>query len=159
MRPIDLAREIEIEFEAMRITVDELTALSQDIAGREPAVRELAAAALFLANFYNGAENVLKRICRFQQVEMPAGSDWHVELAKSFCDPPSLGLPLLLDSELASALAPYRQFRHVVHHGYGFRLLWADMQPGVEAAGCIFDRFKESVNAYLARAGDEPERR
>jgi hypothetical protein len=89
----------------------------------------LAAAALFLANFYNGIENVLKRICRFNHVDIPAGGDWHLELASSFGDLPRHGLPRLLDAQLVSDLAPYLQFRHVVHHGYGFRLRWTDMLP------------------------------
>jgi hypothetical protein len=108
-----------------------------------------------LANFYNGIENILKRICRFHGIAIPAGGDWHVELAKSFCDPPRLGLPPLLDQQLANDLAPYRQFRHVVHHGYGFRLRWVDMRPGVEATGLVFSRLKDKIDRYLACLRDE----
>jgi hypothetical protein len=122
----------------------------------EPSLRELAAAGLFLANFYNGIENVLKRICRSHDVEIPAGGDWHLELVKSFCDPPREGLPRLLNAELANDLAPYRQFRHVVHHGYGFRLRWLDMLPGVEGASNIFERFKNAVDDYLHSIPEEP---
>jgi hypothetical protein len=131
------------------LTVDELSSLRDDVAAREPTVRELAAAGLFLANFYNGIENVLKRICRFHEIDIRAGSDWHVELAKAFCEPSHKGLPLLLDTQLADDLAPFRQFRHVVHHGYGFRLRWPDMLPGVEGAGDIYARFKVAVEDHL----------
>ena len=149
MTPVELAREIDIEFEAIQMTVDELTLLRHDVAQREPSVRELAAAGLFLANFYNGIENVLKRICRFHQIQLPAGSDWHIALISAFCDPPQYGLPLLLDDRLADELAPYRQFRRVVHHGYGFRLRWQDMRAGVESTGEIFAKFRNRVEAYL----------
>lgn len=155
MKATDLAEEIQIEFEAIQWTVDELMSLHQDVGQREPTVRELAAAGLFLANFYNGIENVLKRICRYHQIEMPKGEDWHLALAMWFCDPPRAGLPVLLEIELASELAPYRQFRHVVHHGYGFRLAWTDMLPGVEAAGHVFVKFKRAVEAFLARLQEE----
>lgn len=115
MKPNELAEQIDIEFEAIQLSVDELSSLRDDVSSREPTVRELAAAGLFLANFYNGIENVLKRVCRFHEVDIPSGSDWHVELAKAFCDPPREGLPLLLDVELADDLAPFRQFRHRRH--------------------------------------------
>jgi hypothetical protein len=157
MRLTELAQEIDIEFEAIQMTIDQLASLSKDVAQREPTVRELAAAGLFLANFYNGIENVLKRISRFHHIVLPARNDWHLELAKAFCDPLGEGLPLLLDAQLADELAPYRQFRHVVHHGYGFRLRWLDMRPGVEAAASVFSRFKNAVDDYLRSIRDEPD--
>jgi hypothetical protein len=154
MKPNDLAQEIDIEFEAIQATIDQLASLRHDVGQQEPTVREMAAAGLFLANFYNGIENVLKRICRFREIELPTGSDSHLELAKLFCDPPGAGLPPLLDTQFADELAPYRQFRHVIHHGYGFRLRWTDMLPGVESAGTIFAKFKEAVERYLDDVAD-----
>ena len=151
MKPNELVEQIGIEFDSIQLTVDELNSLYRDIAVREPTVRELAAAGTFLANFYNGIENILKRICRFHDVEIPAGGDWHVELVKSFCDPPRNGLPLLLHAELAEELAPYRQFRHVVHHSYGFRLRWPDMLPGVEGADRLFSEFRSGVVTYVTK--------
>jgi hypothetical protein len=156
MRLVDLVQEIDIELEALQTTVSELEALRRDLAGHEPTTRELAATALFLANFYNGIENVLKRICRFHNVDVPAGSDWHLELAKSFSNPPRPGFPSLLDEQLASDLAPYRQFRHVVHHGYGFRIRWVDMQPGLATTASIVARFRHIVDCYLASLPDDP---
>lgn len=149
MKPTELAEQIDIEFEAVQLTIDEIASLRKDVSGREPTVRELAAAGLFLANFYNGIENVLKRVCRFHEIDIPAGSDWHVELVKAFCDPPRGSLPILLDHRLANDLAPFRQFRHLVHHGYGFRLRWPDMLPGVEGASDVFARFKATVESHL----------
>jgi hypothetical protein len=92
MKPADLAQEIDIEFEAMQRTVDELQLLVEEFAHREPSIRDLAAAGLFLANFYNGIENALKRLCRYHRVEIPSGGDSHIELTKAFCDPPRDGL-------------------------------------------------------------------
>jgi hypothetical protein len=39
-------------------TVNELISFQGDVAGREPTIREKPAAAAFLAQFYNGVENV-----------------------------------------------------------------------------------------------------
>jgi hypothetical protein len=52
----NLQEEILIQLEAMTVVVDELIALQQDVALREPTLREKTAAAAFLAQFYNGIE-------------------------------------------------------------------------------------------------------
>ncbi len=155
MKPSELREQVDLEYESIQLTLDELASLKKDIRGRQPTVREMAAAGLFLANYYNGIENILKRICRYHEVTIPSGGDWHVELAKAFCQPPQEQLPALLDQQLAEEMAPYRQFRHVVHHGYGFRLRWNDMLPGIERAADIFSAFWKMVEAHLRQIESE----
>ncbi len=156
MNSNELRREVYIEFDAIQSSIDELESLLHDVGDRQAAVRELAAAGLFLANFYGGIENVLKRICRFHRVEIPQGDSWHVELVRSFRDPSRQDLPPLLDLRLSDDLAPYRQFRHVIHHGYGFRLRWEDMLPGIEGARSVFERFQAAVQDYLDEMENNP---
>jgi hypothetical protein len=67
----ELKAEIGVEFAALRQVVSELDALRLDVAGRAPTVREKTAAAAFLAQFYSGIENILKRLSRFHGVELP----------------------------------------------------------------------------------------
>ena len=52
------------------MTVDELMALQRDIAHRKPTTREKTAAAAFLAQFYNGLENIIKRIYRYHGLDL-----------------------------------------------------------------------------------------
>ena len=104
-----------------------------------------------MAQFYGGVENILKRICRFHSIPIPRGDTWHVDLFNMFCDPPMSPLPLLFDEKLKSKLAPFRKFRHVVHHGYGFQLEWERMLPGILIVEEIFKKFKEVVSEYLKR--------
>ncbi len=54
MKPTELAEQVDIEFEAIQLTTDEIASLRQDVSGRETTVRELAATGLFLASLYNG---------------------------------------------------------------------------------------------------------
>ena len=77
MKPTDLREKIDVDLEAMDITVKELLALQQDLADQEPTIREKTAAAAFLAQFYHGLENILKRISRYYDVPLPAGETWH----------------------------------------------------------------------------------
>lgn len=156
MKPEELCEEIAIELELMEATVRELSALQHDLAGREePTVREKTAAAAFLAQFYNGVENILKRISRFHAVPLPTGDTWHVDLFKRFCMPPYEPLPALFDEPLASALAPFRKFRHVVYHGYGFELDWSRMREGIERVESVFTQFKLVLSDYLQTLAGE----
>ena len=54
----ELREQIDIERDSLAHTLAELASLERDVADREPTVRGLAAAGLFLANIYTGIENV-----------------------------------------------------------------------------------------------------
>jgi hypothetical protein len=148
MSSVDLRQEIAIELEAMEIITDELLALQQDVAHRTPTIREKTAAAAFLAQFYNGLENILKRISLYNDVQLPRGENWHVELFQRFSSPHP-GLPQLFNDSLASDLAPYRRFRHVVFHSYGFQLDWDRMIGGISGVQAVLGDFKTSLFNYL----------
>ena len=149
MKADNLQEEILIQLEAMAIVIDELLALQQDVASREPTLREKTAAAGFLAQFYNGIENIMKRISNFHDVSLPTGETWHVELFQQFTAPSHPKLPVLFIDELANSLAPYRRFRHVVFHSYGFQLEWEKMVGGVKGVSNVFNQFQASLSAYL----------
>ncbi len=80
---------------------------------------------------------------------LPTGETWHIELFKRFCSPSFKGLPVLFDESLALAISPYRKFRHVVFHGYGFQLDWDRMKEGLENIEEVFQRFREKLLDYL----------
>jgi hypothetical protein len=145
----ELKAEIEIEFNLLQQVVDELEALRRDAAGREPSVREKTAAAAFLAQFYSGVENILKRLSRFHEVMLPVGDNWHFELFNRFCPPGHAPLPQLFDEILERQLGAFRRFRHVVHHGYGFQIEWDRMREGVDQVGAILAALRSRVAAHL----------
>jgi hypothetical protein len=117
-------------------------------------VRERTAGAAFLAQFYNGIENILKHICRYSNVALPGSENWHVELFSWFCAPAYPGLPVLFDTHLAADLAPYRRFRHVAFHAYGFQLDWDRMLEGIENVESVYARFTVALDRFLnAEAG------
>lgn len=145
----ELREEIGIGLELIEAILRELAALRKDVAGRTPTIREKTAAAAFLAQFYGGIENILKRISYFNTIAMPSGDNWHVDLFKRFCPPVYKPLPLLFDESLASDMAPFRKFRHVVYHSYGFQLDWNRMREGIEKMEDVYSRFKSKLLAYL----------
>ena len=144
-----LREEIAIQLELMDATVGEIEAIQADLASRQPTVREKAATAAFLADFYTGIENILKRISCCYGVPMPAGDDWHVELFGRFCEPGFQGLPVIFDAEQKKSLAKYRQFRHVVRHGYAMQLDWERMAEGVAKAAVAYAGFKAKLHALF----------
>jgi hypothetical protein len=149
MTPDELKEAIAIELEMMETTVQELTALHHDAVMRALTIREKAPAAIFLAQFYNGIENILKRISYFYDIALPAGDTWHIDLFQQFCFPPKSPLPILFDEPLASALAPFRKFRHVVYHSYSLQLDWSRIAGGVAEAAEVFSQFKARLFDYL----------
>jgi len=144
-----LREEIDIELEAMELIVKELVSLGQDLESREPTVREKTAAAAFLSQFYNGIENILKRISYYHDVPLPEGENWHIELFQRFSPNATFDLPQLFDNEFAGDVAPYRRFRHVAFHSYGFNMEWNRMKEGVENIRKIFDEFKLRIAKCL----------
>jgi hypothetical protein len=147
----ELREEIDIELELMNTVVYELLALQKDTKGKDPTVREKTAAGAFLAQFYGGVENILKRICRYKGVQIPRGETWHLDLFNMFCDPPTPPLPLIFDKDFKNSLASFRKFRHAVHHGYGFQLEWERMLPGIEVVEDIFKKFRDLIIEYLEK--------
>jgi hypothetical protein len=146
----ELYEEISIELELIETSVIEAISLRNDLAGQSPSIREKTAAAAFLAQFYGGIENILKRIHRYHGIATPAGDSWHIEIFKRFCKPGHSLLPLLFDDSLASSLAPFRKFRHVVYHGYGFQLDWERMKDGLETLEDVHLRLKSVMKKYFS---------
>jgi hypothetical protein len=146
----ELREEVSIDLEFMATTVVELMSLYHEVESREPTNRERAAAAIFLSQFYNGVENILKRICRYHEIPLPSGESWHIDLFNRFRDAAQRSLPVLFDDDLALQLSKFRKFRHFVHHGYSFQLDWTRLNEGLAVSHDVFERFKSSVEGYLA---------
>jgi len=155
MKLEDLKEEIFIELENIETVVKEVIALRNDLGTREPTVREKTAGAAFLSEFYNGIENILKRISYFYGVPLPSGDTWHIDLFKRFCKPSFDPLPTLFDETLESALSPFRKFRHVFFHGYGFHMEWDRMRDGIATVDEVFAKLKASLHEYMKTLGSD----
>lgn len=155
MKLSELREQVAFELTAVEETLDELTRIRTDAASSPLSTRDIAAASLFLANFYNGIEGILMRVAKRHGVEPPSGDSWHADLADMFTEPATPPLPSLFDERLARELAPFRRFRHVVHHGYGIRIQWRDMLPGVRTAADMYSRFLVRLGSYLGSGEDQ----
>ena len=75
----------------------------------------------YLMNFYNGVENIIKRIGKMYYTTMPKGENWHKELLILSVNPPQGKIPLF-NRNIVEQLNSYRNFRHRFVSGYGFQL-------------------------------------
>ncbi len=144
-----LREEIDIELAALDIIVWEIVALRDDLGYREATLREKTAAAGFLSQFYNGIENILKRISAFQGRLPRESASWHLDLFKQFSPQASVPFPALFDDQLTKDLVPYRKFRHIARHGYAFELQWDRMREGTENVEAVFSRFRRLLMEYI----------
>jgi len=147
----ELREEISIELDRMGTIVHEAVSLFDDHENRDPTVREKTAAAVFLAQFYGGIENILKSLHRYHGIPMPVGDSWHSDVFRRFCNSSFSPIPVLFVAALAADLSPIRKVRHVVYHGYGFQFDWDRMKEGLGKVEYVYSRFASSVADYATK--------
>ncbi|MBU0573644.1 MAG: hypothetical protein KKH83_04115 [Candidatus Margulisbacteria bacterium] len=139
----DRAKEYcEAEFENIDATLAELALIYQaDKNGYSTG--ELAAMSTFVHNFYNGIENILKRLLILKNRKVKEGASWHKDLLTE-----SLELDII-SSDLCNILAKYLSFRHFFIHGYGFTLKWEALQPLVANIENTLKDFRKAVSTHI----------
>ncbi|HOQ49733.1 MAG TPA: hypothetical protein PLV01_07890 [Candidatus Kapabacteria bacterium] len=143
--------EISIELEAMAIIVSEVESLIEEVSNNEPSNIQKTALGGFASHFYNGVENIFKRIHKYCNIELPQGDNWHIDLLKRFSKSSEFDLPIKLSDELIEKLNNYRRFRHYFFHGYGFNLNWEILSDGVKDIREVFSQFSQEVQDKLQK--------
>lgn len=128
----ELSLMIDAEYENIDKTlvkmpsVDKLAVLSEI---------ELAGAATFLHNFYNGIENILKRCLIDMNVRIPQSGSWHKELLElAFSHN-------IISEDMKVALIDYLYFRHFFVHAYALDLYSNKMEPLVGNITSTYNQF------------------
>ncbi len=102
----------------------------------------------YLMNFYNGIENILKRIAKKYYMTMPGGANWHKELLVLSFNPPS-GKKAVFSQDIINRLHPYRNFRHRFVSGYGFQLKGEKMLELIDNIEPLWDDIKKALSEFL----------
>ena len=140
----ELLREVEAEKEHIQAT---LQALKEALERKEKTVVELAAIATFLQNAYNGIENILKRILKYEGISVPLSESWHKDLLDLSVD------RQIISSGLSRKLDEYRAFRHFFVHGYGIMLDKEKLMPLAENLPDLWKDFESEVETFLNSLG------
>ncbi len=134
----------EAEFENIDKVVMELVSVVKEKADEFSTI-ELAALGTFIHNFYNGVENILKRVLFYKQIEVKETSTWHKDLLRVSFESG------IIPTDLYHNLSNYLSFRHFFVHAYSFSLNWENMKPLVESVDEILRQFKQNLYNYIGQ--------
>ena len=154
MKVEELIAEIEIEINDIYRLASEISMIKKELKKRIPNTTEITALSTYISQFYNGIENILKRIWKFNGDSLPYGSDWHIELFKRFCNPKKGNYPIIFDDTIVEDMAMYRKFRHYYFHGYSFKIEWERLKTGVEKFEVVFNKVIKNIKEYLIRISE-----
>lgn len=144
----DLASQIAFECGQLEKLIEFYRPLLVKCADAEPKPIEIPALAVMLHSFYNGVENIFKRIALECNGDLPGGESWHRALLDlmSHSGP---GRSAVISPSLAARLKKYLQFRHVFRSVYGFLLSWERMAPLVMECEATLRLLETELDAFL----------
>ncbi len=145
-----LGKQVALERQQLHRLLETYHPLLEKCAANPPDYIELSSLAAMLHSFYNGIENIFKRVALELDGGPPSGEFWHRELLDSM-KVPGKSRPPVISEELLESLDDYLQFRHFFRHAYTFDLRWDRMKTLVlgceETLGLVegeLDRFLEA---------------
>lgn len=127
-----LIEEINIEIESISIITSDVEFLLNEVGNNQPNNIHKTALGGFVAQFYNGIENIFKRIHKHFNIELPKGEDWHIVLLNRFSKDSNLDFPIKFSNDLIEKLTDLRRFRHYFFHGYSHNLNWEILKNGAK---------------------------
>ena len=148
----DLRAQIEVDRLRLRRLLDVHSILLAKCIASPPNADELAALGAILHAFYNGVENILKRVAVALDGGAPSGETWHADLIESMCEA-TPRRPGFLSPSLSETLQEYMDFRHVFRHGYSFELRWEKMKGLVLGLDDALGRLEKETEDFFGRLG------
>lgn len=104
---------------------------------------ELAGLGVYIHNFYNGLENILKRMFMAKRIRVKEGPFWHKDLLQTALKQG------IIDEGLYKMLLDYLTFRHYFVHGYAFRLEAEKLYNLVENVEIVYKEFKKMIEVVI----------
>jgi len=150
-----LRKQLAVEREELHRLLDIYRPLIVQSNETPPNPIELSALAAMLHAFYNGVENIFKRIAAEIDGRMPGGDFWHREMLETMSKP-NEARPAAISQALNEHLREYLEFRHVFRHAYTFELRWEKMRS--LALGCqdTLVSFEAELDAFLSGRPGSP---
>lgn len=133
----NLRDKIEIDIENLNRVFEELP--KHEILSQLSTL-ELAGVATLLHNFYNGSENIIKRILIERGISIPQGISWHKEILNLAVDEG------IISHQIKEKLGEFLAFRHFFSHAYAIDLYAERMEPLVKSAPALYEIFKIEIS-------------
>jgi len=127
---------------------EELELLISKLLKGKVSVLDLRAAGSILHDFYNGVENIFRRIAQELNGGLPAGEDWHRQLLADMTLPIKDTRPPVISSKLKQELYKYLGFRHVFRNIYGFSLEEERIKTLVKQLPSVLLKLKQEISIF-----------
>jgi len=144
--------EVREQIDLERANIDTLFAayreVVQKVATRPPDFIELSALATMLHSFYNGIENIFKRIAAEIDHDVPTGATSHAKLLTMMANP-GHHRPPVISKAMQGRLSAYLSFRHVYRHAYSFQLDWRKMSDMVLQSEATWQELQRELEQFF----------
>lgn len=144
-----LIEEINIELNNLAFTINLIKKVQDEIGNDEPDIIKKSAITQFVSEFYHGVENIIKRLCKYYKIPIPAGGSSHIDLLNIFSFRNEEKLPIIFDEEIYPDFSAIRKFRHYIIHGYAFHIKWEIIRSNIISLEGLFNKFNENINNLL----------
>jgi hypothetical protein len=144
----ELKEDVYDEQEAIEESVKILYKIRNDFNTYEKNYTTEPAMGTYLMNFYNGVENIIKRISKKYYLTLPKGDSWHKELLVLSYKPPE-GKKSVFNENIVKRLYQYRNFRHRFVSGYGFQLKGEKMLELVDNIENLWIDIKKAISEFF----------
>jgi hypothetical protein len=128
-----LRKQVAVERQQLHRLLETYRTLLEKCAASPPSDTELTALAAMLHSFYNGIENIFKRVAEELDGQLLPSEFWHRQLLDSMNRPGKVR-SAVISASLVERLDAYLDFRHFFRHSYTFDLRWDRMKSLV--LGC-----------------------
>ena len=143
----ELKEDILDEEKAIEETLERLSKVRSKFSPQLKDYSTEPAMGTYLMNFYNGIENIMKRISKDYYLTMPKGESWHKELLTLSSNPPEGKIPIFTRN-IVEKLYPYRNFRHRFISGYGFQLKGEKMLELIDNIEPLWAEIKKEISDF-----------
>ncbi len=143
-----LKGDIQFEITLVEETIDRLNEIKASLPISESDHITEPALGTYLMNFYNGIENIIKRVCKLYYGCFPEGPTWHKELLQLSCHPPK-GKEGIFSEDIVKHLNKYLNFRHRFISGYGFQLEAEKMIELIEGCPKLWTEVNSQIEIFL----------
>ena len=146
----ELKEDVLDEEKAIDETIEKLCQIRGNFDPQKQDILTEPAMGTYLMNFYNGIENILKRISKEYYSIIPKGNSWHKELIVLSYNAPEGKIPIF-DQAIAEGIIPYKNFRHRFVSGYGFQLRGEKMLELIDNVESLWDDIKRAISEFFNR--------
>jgi hypothetical protein len=147
-----LRKQVAVERQQLHRLLEIYRPVLEECAASPPTDIELSGLAALLNSFYNGVENIFKRVSAELGDPLPDGETWHKELLDGMAEATD-HRKALISSGLRGRLKEYMEFRHFFRHAYVFSLRWDRMQGLVLGCDETLRQLETELDSFLGKEG------